>query len=86
MYKINLEDTGLIDRLELPVLVVKVPKHFEDTKQYTVSLEEQQGHTILKDDVVIWLKQNIKGTYQIRLGYIEFEDEDDATLFKLTWI
>lgn len=33
-----------------------------------------------------WCKENCKGQYWIGMGFGKFELEEDATLFRLTWV
>jgi len=38
-----------------------------------------------RDDLRIWINENIEGDYRVNATYIFFEDDSDAVLFKLKY-
>ena len=85
MYKVNIEGCRIIDHITIPVLVI-----YKGSKPKVMIGNEVTGdekeEVILKKDIQEWLDTNIKGNYCLIRAFILFEHEDEAVLFKTTWI
>ena len=84
MYKVNIEWHDIIDHITLPMLIVWNKEN--PSKIDNIEEVEGQEEVVLKDNVQQWLDSNVKGNYKLVKSSIEFENEEEAILFKTTWI
>lgn len=86
MYRVNLENSLLVDHISLPVLVVSKDKSYTVKIGSEIDDASMQEITVLKKEVQEWIDANIHGTYKLIQYEIHFEKEDEAIYFKTVWI
>ena len=59
--------------------IIKSPKPYDPNKSYPNKI-------LLKKEIYDWLKENIQRWYIDDRFHIYFEDEEDASAFKLRWL
>lgn len=90
MFSVNISNGYLIERIEIPVLLVFTSEDESNLNKILIGSEineaSMQEIVIIKREIQNWLDENLKGKYSLSKSFIQFELEEDAVFFKTVWI